>query len=206
VGTDSASIRGVVNPEGAATTVYVEYGKGVPYSSKSASQTVPAGLTPKDVLFQLSGLSLNTLYHYRVFAIHETDKKSGAGADKTFKTKAVMQLAPATHATTATSKGVVPVTLSCTGNVLRRCSGTVFLEANGLGVGSKSFSLMPNKRTVVPVKLTPKGLKLLMRKKRLRLVVTITASDGNGGLSVYTYSLTVAAPVPAKHRVVLRRK
>jgi hypothetical protein len=204
VTTDSASIRGVVNPEGAATTVYVEYGKTVTYGLKAAPKIVPAGFTSVDLLFHLSGLSQNTTYHYRVVATHVIDKKSGAGADKAFTTQAGMQVTQAARATTATSKGVVPVTLFCSGNVLRRCSGT--LDANSDSVGSRSFSLMPNKRKVVSFKLKPKGLKLLMRKKRLRLDVTITAPDGIGNVNISTNPLTVVAPSPVRHRAVTRHK
>lgn len=81
----TASITTTVNANGAATDVMVEYGTTASYG-QATSMTPPqvTGNTATPVTGALSGLTQNTLYHYRVRAINSVD--TTYSADKTFTT------------------------------------------------------------------------------------------------------------------------
>jgi len=86
VSAHAAKLNAAVNPHGASTTYYFEYGPSTTYGTK-----VPA--TPKDagsgrvvanVAENISGLTEGATYHYRIVAANEIGTRFGA--DKTFAT------------------------------------------------------------------------------------------------------------------------
>jgi photosystem II stability/assembly factor-like uncharacterized protein len=79
----SAVLEGSVNPNGASTTAYFEYGTTTNYGSITTQTGI--GTTPQSN-FQgsVSGLNPFTTYHYRIDALNAIG--SSQGADKTFKT------------------------------------------------------------------------------------------------------------------------
>jgi Fibronectin type III domain len=93
ISSSGATVTGTVNPSGAKTTYYVEFGL-IPYSFQTGSRSLPAGSPPRAVSITLHGLAAGRIYHYRLVA-----KNAGGtsrGADLTFST------------TTARQKRVVP--------------------------------------------------------------------------------------------------
>jgi hypothetical protein len=78
----SAYVRVTVNPNGAPTTVTLEYGLTTSYGSTSLPLTVAAGPSAVAMGQLLNGLACNTLYHYRAVATNVSG--SGFGADATF--------------------------------------------------------------------------------------------------------------------------
>lgn len=89
---DAATINGTVDPQGADSTYYVEYGTDTSYGANTATATVNA--TPSEsatgdvqpVQVQLGGLSQQTLYHYRLVASNPLG--TTYGSDQTFTTAA----------------------------------------------------------------------------------------------------------------------
>ena len=83
---NSATLNGSVNPKGAETSYYFEYGlKTEPYEKTTASKNAGKGTTLSKVTgINVSSLASGTTYHFRIVANNgiETTK----GADKTFKT------------------------------------------------------------------------------------------------------------------------
>jgi hypothetical protein len=82
-----ATLNGSVNPEGAASSYYFEYGPTTSYGSKMPlkAKEVGAGTKAVEVSTPIVALSGNTTYHYRIVA-----KNTGGttnGSDKTFLTK-----------------------------------------------------------------------------------------------------------------------
>ncbi len=77
-GPTAATVAGTLNPNGEATTWYVEYGKSTTYGSKSASVNAGSGTTNVDVTATLSGLEAGTTYHYRLVASNGTGTSRGA--------------------------------------------------------------------------------------------------------------------------------
>jgi len=77
-----ANIQATVNPNGAPTTITVEYGPTTSYGSTSLPLSVPAGTDVISVARRLTGLHCNTLYHYRAKAANAS--VAVVGVDATF--------------------------------------------------------------------------------------------------------------------------
>jgi hypothetical protein len=88
----TGTLNGVVNPNGAETKYYFEYGEDVKYGkentfkSKTAEAGAGAGITNVEVSKALTGLKPNTKYHYRVVASNANGTVEGA--EETFYTTA----------------------------------------------------------------------------------------------------------------------
>ena len=86
IGETTATLKGQVNPNGAATTYQFEYGTTTSYGTKvpATAESVGSGTTNVAVSKAISGLKGNTTYHYRVSATNASGTTSGL--DRTFTT------------------------------------------------------------------------------------------------------------------------
>jgi hypothetical protein len=87
VGTGSATVSGTVNPNGATTTYQFDYGTSTSYGSQAPAPPDPSagsGTTAQTESAALTGLSPNTLYHYRIEATNGFG--TSYGTDQTFTT------------------------------------------------------------------------------------------------------------------------
>jgi hypothetical protein len=82
----SAVVSGAVNPNGASTTWYFEYGSTTSYGSKTPANTA-SGSSTVSVSATIAGLAPATSYHYRLVATSSAG--TSAGADGIFSTSAV---------------------------------------------------------------------------------------------------------------------
>jgi plastocyanin len=82
----SATLNGSLNPHGLTTTVSFQYGTTTAYGSTTPMQT-QAGNTYRDIAANISGLSPNTLYHFRIVATNSAGTRFGG--DRTFTTLSV---------------------------------------------------------------------------------------------------------------------
>ncbi|MBF0231167.1 MAG: hypothetical protein HQK63_16485 [Desulfamplus sp.] len=80
----SATINGTVNPNGSATSYYFQYGTSTNYGSVTATADAGSGSTDKTVSANLTGLTANTTYHFRLVAKNSAGTTNGS--DQTFKT------------------------------------------------------------------------------------------------------------------------
>ena len=101
----SAAVHATVDPNGVpASECMFEYGPTPAYgTSVSCSASPGSGLTPVPVSASLSGLSSNTLYHFRISARNESG--TSIGEDETFTT-------PATSKSKSTGSPSEPATIS----------------------------------------------------------------------------------------------
>ena len=81
-----ATLQGSVNPNGAATIVFFEYGTTTSYGQSTAVQNIGAGSAPVNVIANLSDLEPGTLYHFRLVATNASG--TTRTIDKTFTTDA----------------------------------------------------------------------------------------------------------------------
>jgi hypothetical protein len=86
VGTETAKLKAVIDPQGVPTSYQFEYGKTASYGQKSPLSPQAIGSSPSEsVERSLSSLSSNTTYHYRVVATNAVG--TTYGPDKTFHTE-----------------------------------------------------------------------------------------------------------------------
>jgi hypothetical protein len=84
VGPNSATLNGSVNPNGASTSWYFEYGSTTSYGAKTSTQNAGSGTSSVAVSAPISGLQANHTYHFRLVA--SSGGGSSQGADETFST------------------------------------------------------------------------------------------------------------------------
>ena len=68
VGTSTASLAGTVNPNGVATNFVFEFGTSLAFGNITTPGSAGAGTNPVGLTANLSGLSPDTTYYYRVVA------------------------------------------------------------------------------------------------------------------------------------------
>ena len=79
----SATLNGIVNPNGRTTTVHFEYGITTNYGSATANRNY-TGNTTQSVSANITGLSPNTTYHFRLVGTNY--RGISYGNDRTFST------------------------------------------------------------------------------------------------------------------------
>ncbi len=106
----SATLNGSVNANGTETAISFEYGTTFMYGLTAAATPATAtGITPASALAIITGLSPNTLYHFRIKAV--SPGGTVYGDDLTFTTL----ILPA--ATTGSAINIYPTTVTLSGNV-----------------------------------------------------------------------------------------
>ena len=80
----TATITGQVNPHGAPTVYYFQYGTTTAYGSRTLNVGVGSGTATGGVSTPIAGLGPNTKYHYRIVARNSVG--TTAGADRAFTT------------------------------------------------------------------------------------------------------------------------
>jgi hypothetical protein len=80
-----ATLNGTINPNGAETSYYFEYGETESYGSKTAEVSVGSGTTNVKVSKAITGLSRGTTYHFRLVAKREGESSVFYGKDQEFK-------------------------------------------------------------------------------------------------------------------------
>jgi len=86
VGTTTATMNGSVNPNGALTSVWFEYGLTTSYTSSTNPVSAGSGTNTTSFASNLSGLTQDTTYHYRFAAANTDTPPYFYGNDATFTT------------------------------------------------------------------------------------------------------------------------
>jgi hypothetical protein len=81
----SARVSGSLNPNGAATTYFFQFGTTTLYGGQTPETSAGAGTKRVPEIADLGGLAPDTKYHYRLVA--RNAKGLTKGADRTFRTK-----------------------------------------------------------------------------------------------------------------------
>ena len=70
VSKNAATLTAEVSPNKQATSYYFQYGTSTSYGSQTIPATVPAGTVPVTVATAITGLEAQTIFHYRIVALH----------------------------------------------------------------------------------------------------------------------------------------
>jgi hypothetical protein len=124
----SATLEGSVDPHGANTSYYFQYGITKSYGGQTAIADAGAGTHAVNVSLAITGLQPLTVYHYRLVAVNSTGAQSGA--DRTLLTTKVplsLQILSSPNPVLFGGALTIQGTLSGTENGNRE----VVLQANG---------------------------------------------------------------------------
>jgi hypothetical protein len=84
VGETAATLNGIVNPRGAETKYYFEYGTTIAYGSKTSEASAGSGTSSVEEGKIVTGLAASTTYHFRIVATNSHG--TADGADQAFTT------------------------------------------------------------------------------------------------------------------------
>ena len=126
VTTDSATVAGSVNPNGASVSASFQFGTTTAYGQSTPAQRTGPDNTVDQFSAPLSGLPAGTTIHYRAVAV--SDFGTFVGADQTFRTQAAAGQTSVGNASVSGTTAGVPV--SCTGQPGATCQLTLVLTAN----------------------------------------------------------------------------
>jgi hypothetical protein len=185
VGPSTATVTGSVNPNGAATSWYVEYGKTTSYGSKSASKSAGSGTTAAAVSAGLTGLAAGTTYHYRVVATNGSG--TARGGDGIFSTAS----APSVTTLAASSVSPTSATLAGTVNPNGRETSWYFEYGTSTSYGTKTAAKSAGAGSAAVAVIVPLTGLASGRTFHFRLVATSDAGTSRGADMTFS---TVAAP------------
>ena len=194
------ALAGSVDPEGAATTYYFEYGRTAGYGSRTAAVSAGEGNVAVPANQSIGTLAPDTVYHFRLVAANPGG--TSFGADQAFETggdgKAMTSVKEtpkrgklAVKPTAPVRHGIAQLSASCTGATGAVCAGTLGLSRQqkvSLTVGGRrksvldligraTFHLLAGRHAVLRVKLARIAVRDLMGKKSmLRASIAIEQS------------------------------
>ena len=119
--TTQATLNGRVNPNGAPTRYYFQFGPNRTYGGTTVVTDAGSGTSPRKVSATITGLAPATTYHYRLIAENRFDIRRGE--DRTFRTARVplgLSLAANPNPVLFNDPTTLFGTLSGTGNVGRQ--------------------------------------------------------------------------------------
>ena len=182
IGPTTATVTGTVNPNGLATTWYVDYGTSTSYGTKSASVNAGSGTANIAVSANLTGLTPGATYHYRMVATNSSG--TARGADGIFTTSA----APVAVTGSATSVTVTSATLNGTVDPNSRATSWYFEYGTSTSYGSKTAAKSAGAGTsTVNVSAPVSGL-TRGRLYHYRLVATSDAGTSRGADQTFSTS------------------
>jgi PKD repeat protein len=137
IGADHATVCTVVNPNGVATDVSVQYGPTDSYGSQTAPQSLTAGFANQSLCFPVTGLSAGTKYDYQVVADHPyppplTGGVTAYGDQMTFATDKL----PIAILKADTTSGPYPLTVKFDGSASSDPDGSISSWKLDFGDGS----------------------------------------------------------------------
>jgi len=182
VGSSSATVGGTVDPNGQATTWWVEYGTTTSYGSKTAAANAAAGTSPVSVSLGLTALKPGTTYHYRVVANNAAG--TSHGGDAVFSTL----VPPDVTTAAASSIGASSATLNGTVDANGRATTYYFDYGTSPSYGSKTGAKSAGSATSAqPVSTGLSGL-VAGRTYHFRIVATSDAGTTVGKDAAFTTS------------------
>jgi hypothetical protein len=150
---NSAYANGSFNPNGFETTVYFQWGTSASYGNTTTPTQAGNGTTTLTWAGYLSGLSANTIYHYRIVAYNAGG--TSYGGDTNFTT-----LGPPPTVTTGVANPVATASATLNGTVNPNGSGvTAYFEwGTSTAYGNFSSTLQESGSSSIPISIPVSGL------------------------------------------------
>jgi hypothetical protein len=173
---NGATVNATVNPNGASTTYYFEFGTTSAYGFQTPPTSAGSGTTNMSVTASLSGLQTSQTYHYRIVAFSRGG--TTLGADATFTTTTVSStLGLFGHTAFVAPQGVGGIFLGCIGGTT--CTGKMTITRSGVTLGQRQhFTISANNGGIVHYSLNTLGQSLLRSAHHLRVTVVVTPTSG----------------------------
>jgi hypothetical protein len=173
----TATVAGSVNPNGAATTWFVEYGTTTAYGTKSSSASAGSGTSTAAVSTSLTPLKPGTIYHYRFVATSSLG--TGRGADGILTTPAA-PVAPIAVTGTATNISATAATLNGTVDPSGRATTWNFEYGTTTNYGTKTPAKSAGSGTSPAAVSAPVTGLVTGHTYHFRLVATSDAGTSRG--------------------------
>jgi hypothetical protein len=185
VGPTTATATGTVNPNGQATTWWVEYGTSTSYGSKTSNVNAGSGTGNGAVSASLTSLAAGTTYHYRVVASNAAG--TARGSDGIFTTSA------APVAVTGAATSVTPTSATLNGSVDPNGRATTWYFEYGASTSYGTKTAVKDAGSGGSASGVSAGVASLARGRlyHYRLVATSDAGTSRGADQTFS---TVGAP------------
>jgi len=134
----SATLNGSVNPNGASTNAWFEYGTTYSLGSQTSSQSVGSGTSNTSTNYSVSGLSNNTTYYFR--AVAQNNYGTAYGSILSFTTTGNVGSAPSVSTNSATSISQTSATLNGSVNPNGASTNAWFEYGTTYSLGSQTSS------------------------------------------------------------------
>lgn len=185
-GANTATVNGTVNPEGADTQYFFEYGTTTSYGLTTPEQSAGSGVLDVPVQAVLSGLTASTTYHYRLVATSGDDRVEGD--DRTFTTAAAPRNPAAPSISRLSAVDRTPTTARLTARIDANRAATSWHVEWGLtsGLGRRTpEQTIPARDGGVPVSVTLDDLPV-HRRIYWRVVASNSAGLRRTGTASFT--------------------
>ena len=172
----TATLTGVVDPEGGATTHWFNYGTTRALNRHTASQTV-SGSTNTDVSAVLSGLAAHTTYYYQLVASNAGG--NAASAIQSFQTNVVASASSYSKVTIGkvVLKGArAAVGVSCRGSVA--CRVRVRLTIRGRLLASRSVTVGAHRTVTIHLTISRGNAEFARKHPRGARIVLLELQHG----------------------------
>jgi hypothetical protein len=190
VTSSSATLNGTVNPNGLTTSVHFEYGLTTSYGFSTATHNYN-GITTQNVSANITELSPNTTYHFRVVAINGGGTRYGG--DRTFTTLSPTG-APGVTTNPATNVASFSATLNGSAYPHGLTTTVHFQYGTTTGYGHTTASQTKTGNTYQSVSANISGLSASTRY-HFRIVATNSAGTTYGADRTFTTLSATGPPV-----------
>jgi len=186
-GPTTATVSGSVNPNGTATSWFVEFGPTTSYGSKTAAVNAGSGSSATTISATLTRLTPGTSYHYRVVATSTAG--TARGADGLLTTSA----APQVTTGAASSVTTTSATLTGTVNPSGRATTWFFEYGTSTSYGTKTPARAAGSGTSAVAATAQVTALTIGRVYHFRLVATSDAGTSRGSDQTFATAVAPAA-------------
>ena len=180
IGQSSATVSGMVNPNGQSTQYYFRYGTTSAYGTQTGPASAGSGSTPVGVHATLTGLTANTTYHYQLVAQSSAGTVSGVDQTLVTSSSATSQTVVLGHEGFVSPGWIVGAEVGCFHGTTP-CNGQLTMSSNGTVIAQRDYSIAPDSGGFQNMELNSSGQKALGSNGVFHLLaVTVTAAQSGG--------------------------